>query len=143
MLVEFLAYVFLLLVNYGDDRQWWCTINTPICFYTDPLNKSFCNVNSSAKVPAKSSSIGFDDAPLAVSVSTKHSQSLSIANDGIGLSLPTELAFELALCRKSGDNWKFPLFFMSFEIGTFRGRQMIVMVIILKLSGKKGSFHEK
>jgi hypothetical protein len=79
--------------------------------YTDPeVNRSDCRVNSSANEPAKSSRIGFGaPLPLAVSVSAKQSHSLSRASDGIGLSLPTELAFELALCRKSGDNWKFPL----------------------------------
>jgi hypothetical protein len=97
--------------------------------YTDPLNKSFCNVNSSANDPAKSSRMGFGAPLLAVSVSAKQSQSFSIASDGMGLSLPTELAFELALCRKSGDNWKFPLVF---------GRGAVVVQHIFSFICKKG-----
>lgn len=44
---------------------------------------------------------------LAMNSSRGSNQSGSMPNtDGMGLNRPTELAFEDARCRKSGDNWK-------------------------------------
>jgi len=94
-----------------NERDIVCVVMT---LDTDP-----CKFNSSANVPAKSSNcscccwLNCSALPLAVSVSAMKSvlyQSDSMPMiEGIGLSLPTELALELARCRKSGDNWKFPL----------------------------------
>lgn len=118
------------------DVWWWIVI-----FDTDPWLKMSppCNVNSSASVPAKSSNIALGvSSPMAVSSSPNNSklfQSFSMANDGIGLSLPMELAFELARWRKSGDNWKFPLF--SFKQNHFRDDNKIKMAYH-KIEKKRG-----
>lgn len=102
--MEFSAFVWITLRYLNTDPCW--------------LNKSFWSVNSSASTPASSSnSIEFGVPSITASTSSsmnsavKLFQSLSSASDGIGLRRPTELAFELARWRKSGDNWKFPLWF--------------------------------
>lgn len=111
----------LLVLNKVIDRfyTWW--------WYTDPCKNSFCSVNSSAMDPANWSNaacscgvvVTVDVVPSALK-SFKlelNPQSGSTPKiEGIGLSLPTELAFELARCLKSGDSWKEPLRISRFEI---------------------------
>lgn len=91
------------------------------CSY--PCKKSFWIFKSSANEPANWSNVAhwfIWMAPSVVPCRVLHpsefvSKSWVVywfqlgsksTTDGIGLNRPTELAFDEALCRKSGDNWK-------------------------------------